>query len=545
VDVELCVKLDKKLKFINNARQICALGLVPYESIFKSQPYIYGMLLLQGRQEGITLPSLNHFAEKAEVSDDPFEGAYVFEPQTGFYSAGVFSVDFNSLYPNIMISLNISPETKLAKVKSQTDTHVELIMHPSNDIKRLTIADFKKLKEKTIVSSNNVIYCKHETKHGIIAKFCDRMYNSRVSTKKKMKQLEKNDDQASKFEYDRLDIVQNAYKVIMNSIYGIMGNRYFSMFDLDNAMAITLTGQALIQNSASYVNNYFRNSFGADYDVVLAGDTDSLYINARPYVEAAGGIPSDKEGVKKLCDGLEKIVEKINDDCKSFIMETFNTDVTTIQFKRETFCASGCFVAKKRYVLHVIDSEGKPVDKFKYVGVDIKKNELPKDIKSMLRLIVEGAMKKHWNNAAFQKIMINIREKYLQFPPEKIAFLKNYGTEKKADGFLGVEKGTGMHAKAVIYHNQLIKTLKIQNKEEEIFVNDRFRYVQVKPINGYNIDVIAFKETWPEEFSKYFMVDYDTMFQKTMCAPLKAFIKAFGWKEFKFIDSISGDLMDL
>jgi hypothetical protein len=226
-------------------------------------------------------------------------------------------------------------------------------------------------------------------------------------------------------------------------------------------------------------------------------------------------------------------------------MQTFNTNVTTIQFKRETFCASGCFVAKKRYVLHMIDAEGVAVDKFKYVGVDIKKNELPKDIKSMLKLIVEGAMKKHWNNATFQKIMVSIREKYLEFPPEKIAFLKNYGTEKKAESFLEAEKGTGMHAKAVIYHNQLIKSLNIQNKEEEIFVNDRFRYVQVKPINGYNIDVIAFKENWPEEFSKYFMVDYDTMFQKTMCSPLKAFIKAFGWKEFKYIDTISGNIMDL
>ena len=79
------------------------------------------MLLLEARQDGITLPSLNYYAEDISVKDDQFEGAYVFEPQTGFYNKGVFSIDFNSLYPNIMISLNISPETKLAKIKSQNE----------------------------------------------------------------------------------------------------------------------------------------------------------------------------------------------------------------------------------------------------------------------------------------------------------------------------------------------------------------------------------------------------------------------------------------
>lgn len=40
-------------------------------------------------------------------------GAFVFDPVPGFYRYPTITLDFNSLYPSVMITYNISPETLL------------------------------------------------------------------------------------------------------------------------------------------------------------------------------------------------------------------------------------------------------------------------------------------------------------------------------------------------------------------------------------------------------------------------------------------------
>jgi DNA polymerase elongation subunit (family B) len=544
IDVDLCVKLDKKLKFLDLARRVCNLGLVEYEAIMKSQPYIYGILLIEARKQGITLPSLNKYADNCEVDD--YEGAYVFEPQVAFFSKGLFSIDFNSLYPNIMISLNISPETKVARIVSETDSLVVLKVHPSGKEKTITKDQFKILRAKTILSSNGVLYYKHDRVRGIIPTFCGKMYSSRVDVRKKMKILKSSKDTESKYLYDRLDVVQLGYKIIMNSIYGVLGSHYFPLYDVDNAEAVTSTGQTLIKTSAEFVTSYFKGHHGAASDVIIAGDTDSLYIDTAPIIDSDyGGImPTDAESVREVRGKLDGIIEKINHNCENTIKFTFGTDISTISFKRELICASGCFVAKKRYVLRVLDNDGEFVDKFKYVGVDIKKNELPSKTKTVLKSVVEGAMLNGWTDRDFKPIIERIHADFHNAPPSDIAYLKNYGTEKKALSFLSAEKGSGAHARAVIYHNQLIDKLNIRSVEEEIFQGDRFRYAYVKD-NQYNIDVIAFKETWPKAFDKYFVIDYGKMFEKTIMSPLKGFVKIFKWSPPTHIEVLTKDFADL
>ena len=50
-----------------------------------------------------------------ERGDDKFIGAYVKDPIVGKYD-WVYDLDLTSLYPSIIMTLNISPETKVAKI---------------------------------------------------------------------------------------------------------------------------------------------------------------------------------------------------------------------------------------------------------------------------------------------------------------------------------------------------------------------------------------------------------------------------------------------
>ena len=93
------------------------------------------------------------------------------------------------------------------------------------------------------------------------------------------------------------DNFQMARKIQINSLYGALGNQYFRHYRLDNAIAITLTGQAAIQWIARKINEFCNKALKSEgKDYVIAADTDSVYINLGDLVDAAipEGTPVEK-----------------------------------------------------------------------------------------------------------------------------------------------------------------------------------------------------------------------------------------------------------
>ena len=118
-----------------------------------------------------------YFLTDSNKSDDKknenvgFEGAFVYPTKAGYYRAGICSFDFNSLYPNVMMTVNISPDTKVGKVISnEEDTNVT-IRKTNGQIVNLTKGQFAELLDKKCtISANNVLYVKPSLKMGIIRK---------------------------------------------------------------------------------------------------------------------------------------------------------------------------------------------------------------------------------------------------------------------------------------------------------------------------------------------------------------------------------------
>ena len=120
-DVRIIVELDKKLKLIELVRGICHIGHIPYEDYSLSSRVLEGTIVTYLHRKGIVVTDKPQDAkEKMEALDrgeEGFIGAYVKDPVPGLYE-WVYSLDLQSLYPSIIMSLNISPETKAGFVRN-------------------------------------------------------------------------------------------------------------------------------------------------------------------------------------------------------------------------------------------------------------------------------------------------------------------------------------------------------------------------------------------------------------------------------------------
>jgi DNA polymerase elongation subunit (family B) len=112
-DVRLVKRMHDKLDFIDMARGVCHVGHVPYEDVFFSSRYLEGAILVYLKNLGIVAP--NKPTRPKMDSDEKFIGAYVQPPQRGKHD-WVFDLDITSMYPSVIMSLNISPETKMGKL---------------------------------------------------------------------------------------------------------------------------------------------------------------------------------------------------------------------------------------------------------------------------------------------------------------------------------------------------------------------------------------------------------------------------------------------
>jgi DNA polymerase elongation subunit (family B) len=188
----ICVKkIDDVRHFIELMRRVCNMGLCEFECIFKSIPYIVGALSIVAREQGTKFLTDKNQSEDRKAESEGFEGAFVFPTKPGYYNAGVASFDFNSLYPNIMMSLNMSPETMIGKVITDIGEEIPdevMIRKINGSIVKMSKAQFNEvLEKKCCIAANNVLFIKSIVKFGIVPTFLDGLYASRVSIKKEMK----------------------------------------------------------------------------------------------------------------------------------------------------------------------------------------------------------------------------------------------------------------------------------------------------------------------------------------------------------------------
>jgi DNA polymerase elongation subunit (family B) len=551
-DVNLLVKMEDKLRYLGLLRMLAYVGLTPLESAMGTLSLITGAIIIKGHEKGLVIPTF----VKDPSTAGKYEGAYVGEPQRGFQE-DVVSFDANSLYPNTMITLNLSPETKVGTIVDKTDTHVT-IRHVSGKIFTLTHEKFLDFinKEDISVSKAKVLFS--QAKKGIVPEIVDKIYQDRVEIKKEHKKLKKKLTRTKKesrqyndinSDINRLDIKQFTLKILINTVYGYFGNKHAPVGDPDIARSITLTGQAVIKKSNDILKKYIHQRTGDEsVNPIVYNDTDSSYITIKALMDSIG-VPFsiDSKVTPEAYKAAEDIEDHLNTEITKWSQTVLNSKDSRFVFKRECMCDVGIFLQKKRYVLHILDDEGFEVNKFKYTGVEVVRSTMPKTIKPYVKKIIETMLSTK-NHSRVNEVFLEAYNTFKSLPVENFAFamgISNYDKyADRCDGFSAV-KGMPIHVKASYYHNTLLKKHKIDQEYEMIGSGDKVRYFYVNQPNKYGISAIAYKYYLPDEFKDVFKPDVELMFEKIVYSVIERFYDAVNWRLSRPGKQVQTDLFDL
>jgi DNA polymerase elongation subunit (family B) len=435
------------------------------------------------------------------------------------------------------MSLNISPETKVGFVtnwdvekhrKGEIDTYL-VRDKETDEITRLSRDKFVKFMEEMhyYISSNGVLYSANKT--GIIPEVLDKWFAERVEFKNLMKKY-KNEGNIELAEfYDRRQHIQ---KIFLNSLYGVLGLPIFRFFDIDNALAVTATGQDVIKNSADFANKLYNDRLKDDKDYCIYIDTDSLYFSSKALLPEN---TEPKEFTIKLARAVEK---KLNEYYNVMAQELFFCDKHRLYIKGESVASKGLWIAKKRYAMNAVYDLESNLDvdnKIKIKGLDVVRSTFPPAFREFMNMVLKnvlGGITKGDMDIKVVSFRENLNNEYYLNVARNTS-VKNIseyeqGTGKQLNEF---KKGTPAHVKACISYNKLLYHFKIQNRYEKISDGEKIKYVYLKD-NPWNLETIAVKGyNDPKEIveiaEKY--IDYEALFVNELKKKLEDFYSAMNW----------------
>ena len=518
IDVELVDSLEDKMKLIELAVTMAYDAKVNYGDVFYQVRMWDNIIYNYLKKKNIVIPPKNK-----SQKNEKYAGAYVKEPKPGKYD-WVVNFDLNSLYPHLIMQYNISPETLLDE-RHPTVT-VDKILNQS--------LSFESYKDKA-VCANGAMFRKDV--RGFLPELMEKMYEDRVIFKKKMieakKEYEKTKNKELVKEIARCNNIQMAKKISLNSAYGAIGNQYFRYYKLENAEAITLSGQVSIRWIEEKMNTYLNKLLKTqNVDYVIASDTDSIYLNMGPLVETVyKGREKTTESVVSFLDKvasmeLEKYIESSYQELATYV----NAYDQKMQMKRENIADRGIWTAKKRYILNVWDSEGVRYDepKLKMMGIEAVKSSTPapcrKMIKDALKLMMSGT-----EDDVIDYIE-ECRKNFKKLSPEQIAFPRTASDVQKYKSNSSIYiKGTPIHVRGSLLFNYYIKQNNLDNKYSLIQNGEKVKFCYLKKPNPIYENVISFIQDFPKELNIESYIDYSTQFDKAFLEPLKIVLDSIGW----------------
>jgi len=512
--------------------------------------------------QGVVVP------QKTDVDKDAqFTGAYVMKPTQGMFE-WVASFDVQSLYPTIMRTLNMGMETKLTRREMTAemrnyqnfinanlmvaDDEGKLNVDPDVITQAINDELIEHFKNEDVAIAANGVFYKRGTK-SFYSVMIEELFNNRLEYKKKLKEAKKALSQlsapadtaelverekyaAQKAELETqvsiYDLKQHATKIMLNSLYGAMGNQYFRFFDVKNAEAVTTTGQFIIQYIARGIDAYLNKRLKTNQKWVVYSDTDSVYVTLKTVVDRYCPPTATMAEKVDFVDGLckETIQKEINRLFRLLTDRYLNGVGEYLLMNREVIGDKGIWTAKKRYLINVRDKEGirKEPAELKYMGVEIAKSSVPKFCREAMKEAVTIVMEK--DQKALFKFVADTKVKFKQQKIEDVSFPRGVnGLDKYGDEKSTYIKGTPFHTRGVLVYNHLIDQFGLESKYPKIKDGEKMKFFYLLEPNPVGTNAMAFLTEMPKEFGIHQYIDWETQWEKSFIEPLMLILNSIGW----------------
>ena len=273
-DVEILKALDEKFQYLPLTKNLAHKGKIRYSDVYKNSLIHDGAISAYLLSKNIIPPS----RDRNPIIKKNYAGGYLFCPQAGLYKY-MFDEDLTSLYPSIIMSLNIGKETLVGRVlipdEKVTIEGKEIFncRYGLNDLKRLdpdTSMNVQNSKRKIIqmkvkeiielieteklsISANGVMY--RTDFDSVLKTILAKWFEERVIYKNEMKKAYKAGNKEKGAQYH---LLQHTMKILLNSLYGATALGSFRYGNVILSESITLSGQRIIQESALFANTHMN-----------------------------------------------------------------------------------------------------------------------------------------------------------------------------------------------------------------------------------------------------------------------------------------------
>ncbi|KAK8911109.1 hypothetical protein QC760_000168 [Botrytis cinerea] len=262
--VELNLEILEQTELIPRTSEQARLLGVDFFSVFSrgSQFKVESLMFRIAKPENFILisPSRKQVGGQNALECLPL----VMEPQSAFYSSPLLVLDFQSLYPSVMIAYNYCYSTYLGRVVNWRGTNKMGFTEYTREDRLLEL-----LKDHINIAPNGMMYAKPNIRKSLLAKMLGEILETRVMVKSGMK-LDKEDKALQRLLNNR----QLALKLIANVTYGYTSASFSGRMPCSEiADSIVQTGRETLEKAIALIHSVKR--WGAE---VVYGDTDSLFV---------------------------------------------------------------------------------------------------------------------------------------------------------------------------------------------------------------------------------------------------------------------------
>lgn len=599
-DVMLLAKIDQKLKFIELANNLAHTNCVLLQTTMGAVQLIDQAIVNAAHDMDLMVPARIRETEEERQARWEEEGemggsvvgAYVADPKPGMHD-WIGGVDINSLYPSVIRALNMSRETIIGQIRpdmsdafikqqvaqkksfadawngvfgtleyqdvmAQKDTPLTIDFEDGTEAvvtaKEVYDLVWNGGRQLTISANGTIFDCsKPGLIPGVLTKWFAERKELQAEYRKWAKLADEETDPEAKAHakrqavfYDQRQLIK---KILLNSLYGAVGNPGSRWYDPRVAQSTTLSGRCIVKHMQGKINEIIAGVYDHNGDSIIYGDTDSGYFSAYPVMKGKPEFADFQWTKENVIDLYDKIADLTNASFPQFMHDAFHAPEERgkiIKAARELCASRGLFITKKRYAVLIYDKEGKRKDQngkpgeIKAMGLDLKRSDTPKVVQDFLQDVLIGVLTGHNREQALDQITA-FRKEFRSWPgwekgsPKRANNITNHARNLEAMERATIGKG---NAKKVMIPGHVLASLnwnklkRIYNDNYSMPIQDGQKVIvcKLKP-NPSGLTSVAYPtdELKLPQWFKDLPFDHDAMEQALIDKKLENLLGVLNW----------------